>query len=376
MSIQLFVPEFRIAECLDQIKECLEKGWTGLGFKTLQFEAAWKAYTEHVHAHFLASNTAGLHLAMKVLKDRLGWREGDEVITTPLTFVSTNHAILYERLSPVFADVDDSLCLDPESVAERITSRTRAVVFVGLGGNCGQYTKIVDLCRARGLSLVLDAAHMAGTRLDGRHIGPEADATVYSFHAVKNLPTADSGMICFRDGDDDTRARKLSWLGINKDTYARTTEKGSYKWRYDVEDVGFKYHGNSIMAAIAMVQLRYLDRDNAYRRQLASWYEEGLEGAEAIATPPVTPGCESARHLFQIRARNRDELMLALNDHEIYPGVHYNDNTDYRMYAYAKGTCPRAHKASREIVSLPMHLSLTYADVLQVCELVTRYARA
>jgi dTDP-4-amino-4,6-dideoxygalactose transaminase len=374
MSIQLFVPNFRVAECLDEIKECLEKGWTGIGFKTLQIEVAWKTYTGHEHAHFVASATAGLHLAIRVLKDRLGWRENEEVITTPLTFVSTNHAILYERLRPVFADIDDSLCLDPESVAEHISPRTRAVVFVGLGGNCGQYARIAELCRTHGLALVLDASHMAGTRLDGQYVGLQSDVVVYSFNAVKNLPTADSGMICFQDGDNDRQARKLSCLGINKDTFSRMTANGSYKWRYDVEEVGYKYYGNSIMAAIALVQLRYLDHDNAYRRQLAEWYEKGFAGAETISMPWITPNCESSRHLFQIRVRNRDQLMLVLNQHNIYPGVHYNDNTDYRMYAYGRGTCPRAQKASREIISLPLHLSLTYADVSQVCELTKRYA--
>jgi dTDP-4-amino-4,6-dideoxygalactose transaminase len=373
--IKLFQPSFRVAECLDEIKECLEKGWTGIGFKTRQIETAWTDYTGHEHAHFVTSATVGLHLAMRVLKDRLGWRENEEVVTTPLTFVSTNHVILYERLRPVFADVDDSLCLDPDSVAERITPRTRAVVFVGLGGNCGQYARIVELCRMHGLALVLDAAHMAGTRLDGRHVGLQANAAVYSFNAVKNLPTADSGMICFRDGDDDARAGKLSCLGINKDTYSRTTAEGSYEWRYDVEDVGYKYYGNSIMAAIALVQLRYLDHDNAYRRQLAVWYEKGFAGAKTISMPPITSNCESSRHLFQIRVRNRDDVMLALRQHQIYAGVHYNDNTDYRMYAYGHGTCPRAHRASREIISLPIHLSLNYADVLQVCELIKRHAR-
>ena len=373
MGTPLFAPSFRIDECLEEIKECLETGWTGIGFKTLKFEAAWKAYTGHEHAHFVASATAGLHLAMKVLKDRLGWCENEEVITTPLTFVSTNHPILYEQLRPVFADIDDSLCLDPDSVAERITPRTRAVVFVGLGGNCGQYARIAELCRAHGLALVLDAAHMAGTRLDGQHVGLQSDAAVYSFNAVKNLPTADSGMICFRDGENDAQARKLACLGINKDTFSRTSADGSYEWRYDVEDVGYKYYGNSIMAAIALVQLRYLDRDNAYRRQLAEWYEKGLAGAESISMPPISPNCESSRHLFQIRVPDRDQLMLALNQHQIYPGVHYNDNTDYRMYAYGRGTCPRAHKASREIISLPLHLSLTYADISRICELLKRY---
>ena len=95
------------------------------------------------HAHFLNSATAGLHLAVRLLKERHGWNDGDEIISTPLTFVSSNHAILYERLRPVFADVDEYLCLDPASVAERITPRTRAVIFVGLGGNTGRLDEVV-----------------------------------------------------------------------------------------------------------------------------------------------------------------------------------------------------------------------------------------
>ncbi len=374
MSIQLFVPHFRVAQCLEQIKECMEQGWTGLGFKTIEIEEAWKSYTGHYHAHFLSSNTVGLHLAFKILKDRLGWQDGDEIITSPLTFVSTNHAILYENLKPVFADVDDHLCLDPESVIERITPRTRGVIFVGLGGNTGQYAKIVELCRARALPVILDAAHMSGTRLKGKHIGPEADVAVYSYNAVKNLPTADSGMVCFAQAEDDSRARKLSWLGIDKDTYARTKSQISYKWKYDVEELGYNYHGNSIMAAIALVQLAYLDHDNAYRRQLASWYVAALSGAPAVQIVPTASDCESSRHLFQIRVSYRDELMLALHEHQIYPGVHYRDNTEYGVYAYARGTCPKAHKASREVISLPLHLGLTRDDVVYVCEIISQLA--
>ncbi|MFM0692236.1 DegT/DnrJ/EryC1/StrS family aminotransferase [Paraburkholderia graminis] len=376
MAIQLFVPNFRIQECLDEIKECLEKGWTGLGFKTNQFEEAWKAYTGLPHAHFLSSNTVGLHLAFELLKTKHKWADGDEIITTPLTFVSSNHAILYSQLSPVFADVDDSLCLDPESVEARITDRTRAVIYVGVGGNVGQYERVLKLCRDRGLVLVLDAAHMSGTRLHGKHVGHDADVTVFSFQAVKNLPTADSGMICFRDAEDDARARKMSWLGINKDTYARTASQGAYKWMYDVEEVGFKYHGNSIMAAIGLVQLKYLDNDNSYRRQLANWYEELLGGQANVRLVPITKGCESSRHLFQIRVKNRDELMLALNEHEVYPGVHYRDNTEYRMYAHGKGQCPKSHQASNEILSLPMHMGVSRKDVELIAGLVTRYAAA
>ena len=108
------------------------------------------------------------------------------------------------------------------------------MLFVDIGGNTGGYEEVLKLCRAHGLMLILDAAHMAGTRLHGRHVGHDANCAVFRFHAVKNLATADSGMICFTDEKRDERARKLSWLGINKDTYARTTGQGAYKWMYDV----------------------------------------------------------------------------------------------------------------------------------------------
>lgn len=372
--IQLFVPTFRVDECLAEVRECLERGWTGLGYKTNEFETAWKAYTALPHAHFLNSATSGLHLAVRLLKERYRWQEGDEVISTPLTFVSSNHAILYERLKPVFADVDEYLCLDPESIAARITPRTRAVIFVGLGGNTGRLADVVRLCRDRGLKLILDAAHMSGTRVAGRHVGSEADVTVFSFHAVKNLPTADGGMICFPDADSDAAVRHWTWLGIDKDTFARTHSDSTYKWYYDVEHVGFKYHGNSIMAGIGMVSLKYLEQDNTFRRQLAAWYDEGLEGAAGIERVAVAPGCESARHLYQVLVDRRDDVMVALNAAQIYPGVHYRDNTMYGMYA-DQPPCPRARRASERVISLPMHIQLDRPDVDRVCETLRAVAK-
>ena len=366
MSIQLFVPNFRVDECLDQIKECLEKGWTGLGFKTVEIESRWKQYTQLPNAHFLSSNTVGLHLALEIFKSELGWADDDEIITTPLTFVSSNHAILYSKLKPVFADVDDGLCLCPSDVKKKITDKTRAVMFVGIGGNVGQYAEIKKICEERGIVLILDAAHMAGTRVDGKHVGYDADCTIFSFQAVKNLATADSGMICFKDEQYDTLARKLSWLGINKDTYARTASQGAYKWKYEVEDLGYKYHGNSIMAAIALVSLKYLDRDNSYRRQLAKWYTDELKDIKNLIIIEHNEACESSRHLFQIRVPNRDDVMAELNKLDIYPGVHYRDNTEYSLYQKFDNNCVNARLLSNEIISLPMHLGLSKVDVQKI----------
>lgn len=365
MSIQLFRPRFHVDECLEEIRECLEKGWTGLGFKTVEFEDAWKTYTGLPNAHYLNSATAGLHLALNIHKLECGWDDGDEVITTPITFVSTNHAILYENMKPVFADVDQYMCLDPDDIVRKITPRTRAVMFVGIGGNTGQLERVVEICREHELVLILDAAHMSGTKLNGQDPGLLADVAVYSFQAVKNMPTADSGMLCFKDEKYDALARRQSWLGISKDTYQRTN-KGTYSWMYDVDTLGFKYHGNSIMAAIGLVQLKYLNNDNDHRRNVAKWYDQGFADTNAVSPVPVAIGCDSSRHFYQIAIDDRDAVMTALQEIGVNPGVHYRDNTHYPMYAYAHGSCPNAHAMSERILSLPMHLDLDENDIREI----------
>jgi len=386
-KINVLKPKYKTQEVLDEIKICLDKGWTGMGFKTIEFEEAWKEYTKLPHAHFLNSNTSGLHLALNIFKTQEGWNEGDQVITTPLTFVSSNHAILYERLQPVFADVDETLCLDPQSVRDRITSKTRAIMYVGMGGNAGNLKEIKDICKENGLKLILDAAHMSGTYTREMapepagggyaicHCGWEADATVFSFQSVKNLPTADSGMICFKEEKYDKLARQLSWLGIDKDTYSRSDDKGSYKWKYDVPNVGFKYHGNSIMASIGLVQLKYLDEDNDRRNEIAKLYDELLFDrgityrlSSLMKIPMSWHTDKSARHLYQVLVdeNKRDDVINHFYKNDIYPGVHYIDNTLYPMYKYAHGTCPNAHKYSKQLITLPIHLNLTEKDIKRV----------
>ena len=366
--INVFVPKFRKKEIIKNIEECLDKSWTGIGFKTVEFEEAWKEYTKLPNAHFINSNTVGLHLAVRILKLVNQWKDKDEIITTPLTFVSTNHSILYENLTPVFADVDEQLCLDPVDVESKITRKTKAIMFVGMGGNIGQYKKIKEICKKYNLKLIFDAAHCAGTTLitsyEGvcfteSHVGIDADVSIFSFQAVKNLPTADSGMICFKNDDYDQLARKMSWLGIDKDTFSRTNQKGTYKWDYDVPTLGYKYNGNSIMASMGLVGLKYLDVDNKRRREIASLYDNLLKDVKGVKIIKHSIECKSSRHLYQIRVKNRDKVMQALNNMNVSPGVHYKDNTQYDLYKESYGTCPNAHKYSKELITLPIHCHLT-----------------
>ena len=376
MPIQVLKPKFHVDECLDAVRECLEKGWTGMGFKTVEFENDWKAYTGHKNAYFLNSNTVGLHLAMQILKMENGWQDGDEVITTPITFVSTNHSILYENLHATFADVDEYLCLDPVDVEKKINDKTRAVIFVGYGGRVGQLDKIIEICKKHNLKLILDAAHMSGTKVNGVCPGTwdGVDVAVYSYQAVKNLATGDSGMICFADEKLDKIARQIAWLGINKDTYARSN-KGTYAWKYDVDYVGYKYNGNAIMGAIAQVQLKYLDEENQRRRQIVARYNEAFKDNKNIQIVRAPYHDECSYHIYELIVPDREALLNELASHDIYGGVHYRDNTEYSMYLYANGTCPRAHKVSQHLITLPLHMWLTDEDVEQIISVVNNFLK-
>lgn len=376
MSIQVLKPKFHVEECLDAVKECLEKGWTGMGFKTVEFENEWKKYTGHNYAYYLNSNTVGLHLAVKILKMQNGWQDGDEIISTPITFVSTNHAIMYENMHVTFADVDEYLCLDPIDVEKKINEKTRAVIFVGYGGRVGQLDKIINICKKYNLKLILDAAHMSGTRVNGVCPGTwdGVDVTVYSYQAVKNLATGDSGMICWNDEESDKLTRQMAWLGINKDTYARSN-KGTYAWKYDVDYVGYKYNGNAVMAAIALVQLKYLDEENQRRRDIANKYSKGFINNPLIKIIDAPYADECSYHIYELVVPDREGLLGELAKNDIYGGVHYRDNIEYSMYRYAMGTCPKAHEVSEHIISLPVHMWLTDEEVEKIIDIVNNYVK-
>ena len=338
-NIQVLKPKFRVDECLSEIKECLDIGWTGMGYKTEEFENQWKTYTGLNYAHFLNSASSGLHLAVRILKDKYDWIDGDEIITSPLTFVSTNHSILYENLKPSFADIDDSLNLNPSSVEEKINQKTKAIIFVGIGGNTKNMIEIIKIAREHNLKVILDAAHMSGSKIKNRHVGFDVDASIFSFQAVKNLPTADSGM-------------------INKDTYSRSSS-GSYKWEYNINQIGYKYHGNSIMAALGIVGLRYLDYDNQYRRSLASRYIANLDGKINFIEHESN---QTSRHIFQVVVDSRKELINYLSNNNIFPGVHYRQNTDYKVFTN-NSKLPNSEYFSKRILSLPLHLELNLNDI-------------
>jgi len=335
-----------------------------MGFRTEQFEQKWCTYTDTSFAHYLNSSSSGLNLAVSILGRLNNWNSSTQIITTPLTFISTNHAILHSGFQPVFADCDDTGNLTVKSIEECITPNTRCVMFVGLGGNFGELPSIFKLCQKHNLKLIVDAAHMAGSTSQGMHANKFGDITIYSFQAVKNLPTADSGILCTEDPVIDKIARKLSWLGIDKDTYQRAKE-GNYKWDYDVTELGHKYHGNSIVASIALAQLPHLDTDNRARRKVAAWYKQYLDSPQVQIIEHLNAD-SSSYHLFQVRVPNRAKLMDRLSSRGISTGVHYKDNTLYPMYRPCVSHAKNARSFWETLLTLPCHLNINESDVKRI----------
>ena len=369
--VQLFHPKYRVDECLSEIKEVLESGWTGDGPKSAQFEKEFCEFLGVKQGIFLNSATAALHMAVRLLD----LDAGSPVATTPITFCSTNHVILYEGLTPVFCDVDPkNLCLSFESVKKAIEQDgCKAVLWVHYGGYVSSdYFELIEYIsdHAPWVNVIEDCAHAAGSfYLGGRRVGSMGNLSCFSFQAVKNLPSSDSGFLVVPSYMYD-RAKKLAWLGIDKSTYARTSlQKGEelYKWRYSIDELGWKYNGNDVVAAICLTQLKYLDADNAYRKQIRRWYENFL--GDVL----IEHNDKSSTHLVVALLKNRDRIMAELKLRGYAPGVHYIPNYEFGVFSsfYSKGDCRITEKIAGDILTLPNHLRLTYEDVKGICQIIT-----
>lgn len=355
--IPLFRPVIR-PEAIEAVTQVLHSGWLGLGPQTAAFETAFSQYVGGRYCVGLNSCSAALHLALRVLD----LPEGSQIITTPISFVSTNHAILYERCTPVFADVEpDTGNLDIASVAARITERTKAVMAVHVGGYPCDLDELYALANRHKLSVIEDCAHAAGATYKTRLIGSHEGLHAFSFHAVKNLPMGDGGALVVRDEKMDARLRRLRWLGIDKDTYRRTGPD-AYSWNYDVSELGFKYHMNDIQAAIGLGQLKHIAADNARRAQIADRYRTGLAQVAGVSLPRQEPDRVSSHHLCRILVENRDALVSKLKSAGVETGVHYRRNDLYPMYRHDPSLLG-AEQYWRSTLSLPLHLQLGDEDV-------------
>jgi len=371
MTIPVFRPSYTEAE-FQAVREVMFSGWVGLGPKTAEFEKKFAEYLGVKHAIALNSGTAALHLAMVVAD----LKKGDEVISTPITFVSTNHAILYVGAKPVFADVEaETANIDPRSIRKRITKKTRAIVIVHYGGRPCKMDEIEAIAKEHNLVLIEDSAHGCGGEHRGRKLGTIGQLGCFSFHAVKNLATGEGGAIVTSDDAAAARLRKLRWLGITKDTWSRES-KTQYSWYYTVEEVGFKYHMNDIPAAIGLVQLARLDEMNARRTHWAGRYDEALKPLAWIQRPIVEPNTKPDWHNYVIQTDHRDDLNAYLAERGIATGVHYIPNNHYEMYKKCRGKTPVSERIWKRLLTLPLYPDLTEEDFARITTAIREFGRS
>lgn len=360
--IQVFKPSLGEEE-FDAVREAMQSGWIGLGPKTQEFEQKFSSYVGSKYAIGLNSGTAALHLAL--MGFHLG--PGDEVIVPALTFISTIHAIRYVNAVPVFADVcADTLCIDVKDVARKLTSRTRAVIPVHYGGHPCDMDELHELLDPRGILIVEDAAHAAGAKYKGKRIGSISQATCFSFHAVKNLTMGEGGAISTDDARLNAFVRKLRWVGINKDTWSRSSDLRTYGWYYEVEELGFKYHLSDIPASIGIVQLKKLDRANARRRELAQQYNRALCDIPWIMIPTSRDYVQSAFHNYVIKTDYRDRLNLYLKEKGIATGVHYMPAHLHPIYQGISVDLPVTDQVWHKLLTLPLYPDLTDSEMNQI----------
>lgn len=342
-----------LARALDQCSFCL-------GPDVAQFEKDFARFCGAKYCLGFNSGTSALHVAMKLLN--LG--PGDEVITTPFTFVATSWAISYVGAKPVFVDIDDpTFNLDPRLIERAITPRTRAILPVHLYGQPFDVDPVLDICRKHKLPLVEDAAQAHGAKYKGKMVGTFGVMSCFSFYPTKNLGACGEGGALVTDHPDlAARAKALR-------------EHGSTV-RYHHDEVGFNYRMEGFQGAVLGVKLKYLDQWTRERRRVAARYTELLADTP-LRLPRVAALAESAWHLYTVRHARRDELKKHLENNGVGCAVHYpiplHLQKVYAGLGYQPGDFPVAEKAGRECLCLPMFAELTEAQIRRVAEVIIEF---
>lgn len=365
--LQFSVPTITQAEITAVVKT-LKSGWLTTGKKARLLEERFAAYIGCKHAVTVASGTAALFLSLKV--DGVG--PGDEVITSPLTFISTANVVHHLGAKPVFADIDgETFNIDPERIAAAVTPRTKALLPVHYSGQPCDMGAIQKIARQHRLRVVEDAAHAMGAEYRGRKVGSGGNLTCFSMFPTKNITTGEGGLITLNDGRKAKRLMQLRLHGMSKDGWKRYAREGS--WYYEVHEAGYKYNLADLNATLGLVQLAKLEAFNRKRRKLVERYIRRLAPIPGIRTVKVLPGMKSSWHIFPIHvdARglglDRNHLVKALWERNIGTSVHFiplHLQPFYqKQFGYKKGDFPMAEEVFAGILSLPLFPRMTLRDV-------------
>ncbi len=348
----------------------LERGYYGHAEAVVELEAALAAYlgAEAWQVVCVSSGTAALHLAL----DALGVGAGDEVIVPSLTFVASFQAVSATGATPRACDVDaDTLLMDIDDVARLITPRTRALMPVHYGGRPVDLERLGALAAAHHLRIVEDAAHAFGSRADGRLIGGAGDMTCFSFDSIKTITCGEGGAIVARSETVAARCRQKRLLGIDRENaHVGGLHRAQF---YDVSTQGWRYHMSNLNARIGLEQLRKVEGFIARRREICRRYRDGVAGVPGLGVFDVDYDAV-APFLFVVRvpADRRDALIESLREDGVETAINYVPNHWHSLYR-SSGACPVVDRVIREIVSLPLHCSLSEEDVSHVIRAVRHF---
>lgn len=361
------------------VTEVLTSDYLTCGPKVTELEKRLCELTGAKYAVVCSNGTAALHIAALAA----GVGEGDELITTPITFAASANCGLYCGAKPVFADINPTTYnIDPNSVREKITDKTKAVVAVDFTGQAVELDELLGMCHEKGITLIEDGAHSIGTKYKDRMVGSIADMTTFSFHPVKTVTGGEGGAVLTNSEDLYEKLVLYRAHGITRE--AKLLERESHgPWYYEQIDLGYNYRLTDIQCALILSQLDKLEMFSKRRKQIVERYNQAFSEIPELFVQQEIPESDTTRHLYILRIRpekltiDRKGFFEALGAENICCNVHYIPvyyHPYYEKLGYKKGLCPNAEKLYDEILSLPLYYSLTDQDVEDVICAVKKVA--
>ncbi len=371
--------QFITDEDINAVCEVLRSNWLTTGPKIDEFESLFAQAVGSKYAVAVSSGTAALHLAL--IAGDIG--PGDEVITSPITFVATANCICYQGATPVFVDVEpDTLNIDPAKIEEAITPRTRAIIAVDYAGHPCDLEPIMALCKKHSLLLIQDSAHALGAHYQGKPVGSLADVTAFSLHPVKHITTGEGGMATTNNEELAQRLKRFRNHGLTSDHRQR---QKSGAWHYDMEELGYNYRLTELNGTLGISQLEKLPKLVARRQEIVAQYESAFSKITEIDLPICRTDCNSSWHLYvpqlnldQLTA-DRDLIFQAMRAENIGANVHYAPVPWFSYYqkrGYQKGNWPVAETAFQRILSLPLWPGMNTDDVQDVARALEKVISA
>lgn len=364
---------------IEAVVEVLKSDYLTCGPKITELEEKLCRITGAAYAVVCSNGTAALHMACQAA----GVQEGDEVITTPITFAASANCALYCGARPVFADInEETYNIDPEQVKALTSEKTKAVVAVDFTGQSVELSPLLAHCHANDLVLIEDGAHVIGTRYNGKCNGSIADMTTLSFHPVKTVTSGEGGAVLTNSEAFYKKLLLYRSHGITRDPEQMAHEPDG-PWYYEQTALGMNYRMTDIQAALLISQLDKLPMFCARRKEIVKAYDEAFSKMPQIIVQKEIPESDTTRHLYILRL-NREKLRIdrkqffeALEAENVCCNVHYIPTYYFPYYeklGYDRGLCPKAEKLYEEIISLPLYYAMSNQDVQDVIDAVTKIA--